>query len=849
MNSNLHHKPHRAASWLLHNMVEYTEDYHAHGDFEEEFHTIEREKGILQAHIWYWLQVLLSLPEYSFLQLYWSSVMIKNYIMTTFRNLLRQKLYTAINILGLAVGLAASILLFLWVQDERSYDTFQKNADNLYAATFSNGSKVTPSGLGNYLKTEYEEVENAARTANLGRMMLTHGEDSFMENDGFAADPAFLTMFSVQFIRGNPETAFSGPMSIVLSQTVAQRIFGNADPIGQTLTASQQDFTVTAVIGDYPHNSFLQFAYLIPFTTLLQLRGDDGDAWQPNWHQTYVQLLESTDVDAFNLKIADVVHEHREREQRTLSMQPFTRLHLYDYSGGGRIYYVYLFSAMALFILIIACINFMNLSTARASTRAKEIGIRKTVGASRPELIKQFFSESFFLTICALAISIVVVILLLPTFSRFTEKPFTTGSLGGSEIIIGILVITLFTGLLSGMYPAILLSSFHPVRILKGTLGLGGRSSMFRKVLVIVQFTMSIFLIVGTLIVYRQLGFMKTSDPGFDTEHVIYFGSGARIMQQLDSFKEEMLRNPDVVSITTTNTAPYRWSSNAGFGDVHWEGQTTQQSKMVWTTVDHDYMETLGLQLTEGRFFSREFPNDAEESFVVNEAAVRAMEMENPIGKWLEVWDIKGTIIGVLKDYHYESLHESILPMAMRMDITWNGTMCVRIRPENTASTISYIEEKWKSFYPEYPFEYNFLDESIAAQYTSEEFIGSIFRYFTLFALFVACLGLLGLSSFMAEQRTKEIGIRKVFGAPDGSIVFLLSKEFVKWVAAANIIALPAAYLVMGRWLENFAYRIPTVIDILIVSSLLALLVAVFTVSFQAFRTARTKPADTLRYE
>ena len=776
--------------------------------------------------------------------------MFKNYFKVALRNMQKHKLFSFINISGLAIGMGCCILILLWVKDELSYDRFYDNSDNLYVATFSNGSTVTPTALAEFLKTEYPEIINTSRFNYLGSTFFVHGENTIAENQGVMTDPGFLTMFTIPFLYGDPGSALKEPYSIIISERMAEKYFGKDDPVGKQLTiVNTSDLTVTGVFKNYPYNSHIQFEFIVPVDLSARLWGYNLNTWDSNNIRTYVQLQNNTISQSVDLKISDVVEKHRPQDKRPLSLQPITRLHLYNFNGGGAIIFVYIFSILAFLILLIACINFMNLTTARSSMRAKEVGMRKVVGAHKSELIKQFFGESILLTIVSLLLGIIFVYLCLPFFNSLTEKQFTVGFLYEMPAISGIIGIAIITGIIAGCYPAIFLSHFQPVKVLKGTFVSGTKSAVFRKILVVTQFSLTISLIIGTLIVYSQLNYLRNRDLGFDKEYIIYFSIGSRFRDNIETIKTEMLQNPNIRSITLTNRAPYRWETNAGIGDVHWEGKTEQEVKMVVTSVDYDYLKTFNLEMVQGRFFSRDFPTDVADAFVVNEAAVRAMEMDSPIGKSFGVWDIRGKIIGVVKDYNFESLHNEIIPMAMKILPDWNDDVCIKINPENISGTLQYIENIWKKNYPEYPFEYNFLDETINRQYLSEEQIGRIIRYFTFLAILISCLGLYGLSSYTAEVRTKEIGIRKTLGATVPGIVLLLSKDFAKLVIAANVIAWPVAYLIMDRLLQNFAYRINIGWWVFVLAGILTLAIAFITISFQSIKAATANPIDSLRFE
>jgi predicted permease len=781
--------------------------------------------------------------------LYWRVFMLINYLKITIRNIRRHKAYSFINIAGLAIGIASCMLIMFWVQDELSYDRFHEHADSLYAATFSNGSMVTPTALSGFLKAEYPEVLHTSRFGIMGSNLLKYEDTEIYEAGGVLVDPDFVKMFTISFLGGDLETLLNDPNSILLSEKLARKYFGNKNPIGQTMTFNTRfALKVTGVFEDYPSNSHIRFEYILPLA-LSKIWNRNLNTWEHNNIRTYVQLQEGTPVKSVDLKISDVVERHRPQDQRPLSLQPVTRLRLDPYRGRGTITYVYLFSAMSFFILLIACINFINLTTAKSSTRAKEVGIRKTVGACRAHMIRQFFGESLFLTLIAFAVGIGLAVLFLPRFNNLSGKTFTWEVLLQQGVLFGTFCILLLTVLIAGSYPAFFLSRFQPARVLTGKLKTGMKGRMLRKTLVVVQFSLSVLLILGTVMIYRQVHFLQERDVGYDRECVIVFDIGSWFTRNRDTIKTELLSNPDIQHVTLVDVAPYRWQSNAGVGDVHWQGKTNQQVKMVMTSVDYDFLDTFGLEMAEGRFFSKEYSTDAAESFVVNQAAVKAMEMGDPVGKELKVWDLKRRIIGVVKDYHFESLHKPIIPMAMRIDHDWYQQACVRIAPHRVSDTLAFIEKKWKEIYPKYPFEYRFLDDILQSLYQSEQSIGTVVTVFTVLALFISCLGIFGLSSYTAEQRTKEIGIRKVLGASVSSVVKHISKEFVFLVIIANVIAWPLAYLMINQWLQRFAYRIAMGWLTFVLVGIVVLVLSLLTVSWQIIRAAIANPVDSLRYE
>ena len=772
--------------------------------------------------------------------------MFRNYLIVAIRGIKRRKGISFINIFGLALGIACCILIFLWVQDEVSFDRFHKNSATLYGAYFSNGSPITPTALAGFLIEQYPEVVTAARFDYAGRIKVQYGEKTFMEDGGVFVDPAFIDMFTLEFISGNPETAFTQPFSILITESFAKKYFARDDPIGKTLSAHGSDFNVGGVIKDFPHNSHIRFDFLIPFSVLGEM-GRDLNTWNGNWHRTFVQLHENVSLSDVNKKVINVVRDHRPQEQRSFLLRPISEIHLYRLNGGGRIIYVYIFSSIAFFILLIACINFINLATAQSATRSREVGMRKTVGARRSDLVKQFFSESLLLIFISWLIGILMVRLILPEFNALTDKSFILPDLVKLPILSGIIGILVLTGILAGSYPALILSSYMPVTVLRGVLHKSTKGSLFRKVLVVFQFTLSIMLIFSTLVLYKQLDFIGNTPLGLDKDHIITMRIGGKI-SSASTFKNSLLGHLGIVKITSTNIPPFRWNTNAGLGDVHWEGQENRQIRMVETTVDFDYAATFGLRVKNGRFFSREYASDVNDAWIVNETAVRAMNMDSPVGKWLKLWDNQRKIVGVVKDFHFESLHNEIMPMAMRVS-PFNPWVCIKIKSQDVPRVLKVIEMKWRELCPDYPFEYQFLEDQIHAQYMPDQRIVNLFQYFTLLAIIISCLGLFGLISFFTQERTKEIGIRKILGASVSGLLLLLSRDSIKWVLFASAIALPVAWFAMAHYLQTYAYRITIDFIFFLFSAALALFIAFITVSSQVVKTAIANPVDALRYE
>ncbi|MCJ7681961.1 MAG: ABC transporter permease [Candidatus Aminicenantes bacterium] len=776
--------------------------------------------------------------------------MLFNHLKIAFRNIKHHKIFSFINITGLAIGLSCCLLILLWVKDELNFERFHENADNLYLVTFAtNGSTVTPTALGPHLAMEYPEIINTSRYAPQGRNLLQHDKKEIYEEGGVMTDPDFIKMFTISFLSGSGENALDDPNSILLSETLALKLFGTTDPIGRMVTYNTRfPLEVKGVFRDYPSNSHLSFEYIIPLE-LTKNWNRNFNTWDVNNIKTYVQLDKSADVLSVNSKIAPLAQNHRPQETRPLFLQGITRLHLDPFRGHGTITYVYLFSALALFILLIACINFINLTTARSAARAKEVGIRKTVGADFMHLVRQFFGESFLLVFISLVIGLALTILCLPLFNNLTGKEFSWVNLFQRDVVVGLIALFIITIGISGSYPSFILSRFQPVQVLKGKSQSSGKGSLFRKILVVCQFSLSILLILGTVLVYRQVHYLQQRDVGYDRENLVIFRIGGQFTQNRERIRTELLSNPNIVNMTLLDIAPYRWQSNAGIGGVQWEGKTGQQVKMVMTCVDYYFLETFGLEMAAGRFFSREHKTDQTDAYVINEAAAKAMEMENPVGKQLTVWNSSRRIIGVVKDYHFESLHNRIIPMAMRIEPNGYQQACVRISPHNIPGTLSILQNKWKELYPRYPFEYSFLDDTLQSQYRSERQIGKIVTIFTVFALLISCLGIFALSSFTAERKTKEIGIRKVLGATVSSVIRKISGEFILLVLIANAIAWPIAAVLMNRWLQTFAYRVSIGWLTFALAGAAVLLISLLTIGKQIIQAASANPVDSLRYE
>jgi putative ABC transport system permease protein len=773
--------------------------------------------------------------------------MFRNYLVVALRNMLRHKGYSFINVVGLAVGMACFILIVLWVRDELSYDRFHLNADRLCLVTdyekYADGDElnfsVNPPELALTLISEYPEIVDAIRYRPMGGMIVRSDDNSFSEDGLTFADSSFFSMFSFPLVKGGPDQALSSPNSVVITEKATAKYFGDEDPMGKTLQVDDRVcLTVTGIIHNVPNNSHLHFDLVAPFETVKEF-GLKTEGWGQFAHKTYVLLAENADLGQLSQKIAGTIKRHDQDAIVELSLQPVTDIHLSQDMSS-----IYLFSIIAAFILLTACINYVNLATARAGKRGKEVGLRKVVGASRKEIMLQFFGESILVSMIALCLSLLLVEIFLSLFNDLSAKQLSFSLMKNASVVLILLGTAVATGTISGSYPAFFLSTLAPASVLKGSSGSGPGGAALRKLMVSLQFVLSIALIIGTLVIGRQLHFIRNQKLGFDKEQVLCIDLKGEGPRKSELLKSELCKTEGVASISAVSGPPAGLEMSTlihEWGDGQVEGEILIHRLFA----DYDFARTLGIHMAQGRFLSQEFVSDTSRSVVVNEAAVRAMGMESPLGK--EV--LGSTIVGVMKDFNFNSLHSEIKPLAIQHEPDMLRCLLVKMKPGDISHFIRLLEATWSKLVPGAPFEYQFLDEKIDKLYRTDQRIGKIINSFTVVALFIACLGLFGMASFSAEQRTKEIGIRKVLGATVPEITFSLIREFGKWVLLANLIAWPLAYFTMNRMLEAYAYRINLDVWIFLVASVAALILAVATVSYQSIRAALTNPVKTLRYE
>src|SRR5215203_257917 len=800
--------------------------------------------------------------------------MIKNYFKIAFRNLWRHKVYSFINIMGLAVGMTACFLIFLYVNFETSYDNFHSKADRIYrvvsdvktpSETISAGITIAPLAVD--LKKDFPEVEDAVRIEGDG-FLVKIGNVKFQEERAALSDSGLFNVFDFPLVEGDKHTALKEPMSIVLSQSAAKKYFGNKSPLGQQLllTGDAINATVTGVMKDIPGNSQIRANMFVSMSSYKQIygRATSDSEWTNHSFLTYLLMKPNTDVKAFAQKLPGFMEFHHGAEAKKLQMyevlflEPLRDVYLKSTHAGfimdkifttGNIKNVYIFSIIAAFILLIACINFINLSTARSAERAKEVGIRKVVGAGRLQLAKQFIGESVIISLIAFALSIFLCVVALPLFNQLAGKEVSSGIFNNPTHLLILFILSIAIGIIAGFYPSLVLSSFKPVSVLKGRFSTGSKGLMLRRGLVVFQFVISIALMAGTIVVYRQLNYMRRQDLGFNKEQELIINTS--FDKNKDAFKQSLLTVPGVISTSFSSAVPGSsyTSARSEMENSKGEMQTTNLNLFF---VDFDYINQFKLKLYAGRSFSKDFPTDSTQAMVINESAAKMLGYQLPadaVGRKFSQWGRKGKIIGVLKDFHYKSLQQKIEPLVMRMESWAYGLIAVKLAANNLPETITAIGNKWNQIVPNRPFDYRFLDDSFNEQYRPEENFGNLFSKFAALAIFISCLGLLGLSSYSTMQRTKEIGIRKVLGASVTGIVNLLSVDFIKLVLIAFIIAVPIVRFGMNKWLENFAYRTNISWWVFALAVLASVVIAFFTISFQAIKAAIVNPVQSLRSE
>jgi putative ABC transport system permease protein len=792
--------------------------------------------------------------------------MVLNKLKQTLRILFKEKRITIINIAGLSISLTCALFMLLWVQHELSYDRYHSDFDQLYRVEedqYYSGAEpyhvnVTPYVSGPVWKDEVPEIQDQCRVAFQGGLLFTDGENKFYENGIIATDSSFFEMFTFKFKFGDAANALREPNTMVITEEVASRYFGDENPVGKSIQVNQeQDFTIAAVIYAPPSNTILDVNVLFPWS-YIEAGDIDIETWNTNSILTFVKLQEGSVDTVVNRKITEVTNIYKEDNTIDYSVASFSGIHLHSYFGFGRspgaILYVYIFSAIALFVLLIACINFMNLSTARSSVRAKEIGLRKVNGASRGQLVKQYLSESFIQTLISVVLALLLVVLLLNKFNHISGKDIEIGGLFSLQYLLGIAGVLIVTTLLAGSYPAIYLSALKPVRAIREQTDQRTGSGLLRKILVVFQFTLAVILITGAMVASKQLIHMRNADLGYNKYNLVHISLRGNLNQEYELLKERFKEHPGILNATASMQPPYRIGSNSS--SVNWDGKDPEQDVLVsFTGVHYNFTETMGITLQSGRDFSEAFQGDMYHddtlaSWIINSTLAGIIGKEELVGMELNFMGIRGQVVGVMEDYHFKPVGDEIEPMALApLPAEMLQHMVVRLSPEDPQKALKYMEEQWKELLPQHPFEYNYVEDVIDKMYRTEERMATLLKIFMVVAMVIASLGLFALASFTAQRRIKEIGIRKSMGAQEGQITVMMIRDFSLYILISLVIALPAVWFIARWWLKEFSSRIDLGAGLFLLTALVTTTVAILTVLYHAFRTARTNPVLALRYE
>jgi len=855
-------KPPVLAQLLLRKITRSEESFSVFGDLEEEYNEIAGESGILRAQHWYWKHTINSVIPFMVNSFIWNLIMLKNFLKVAFRYLIRQKGYSFITISGLATGIACCILIFLYVSYEYSYDDYHRDPDRIFRVTMMyktnamhnfrtvwSAPPIVPA-----LREGFAEVEAAVRAKPSGECRVKCNENEFYETDFIYAEPEIFNIFSIQFIQGKSSTALVRPRTIIITEDIAEKYFKGENPVGALINVNDRDFEITGVVENCPVNTHLQYNLIASFASFELNDGSwmEMSSWGWAGFFSYIKLKPGVDAAAFGEKIRHLAYQYAKEElaaggfkEHNCLLQPVGTIHLQSFDKR---LYLYIFSTIGVLILLIACLNFINITTARSANRAKEIGVRKVVGAFRFQLIKQFISESILTFFISFIAALILTSLVLPFFNRLAGTEFTEAYLFQSKVIFPSLGIALFSGISAGSYPAFILSGFKPVMMFRSRMKTSSGGSVMRKILVVIQFTASILLIISTITIFRQVNFMRDKNLGFEIKQklVVPFDEG----ENYRIYKNEFLKHPSVVKASVSNSVPGKYFNNY---TIKLKEQSDDEYRIMdYLHIDCDFLSQYGIETAAGRAFLKEMSADVRgNTYMINETAVRILGFNSPdeaLGKLLVGQNGQHEIVGVVRDFHYEGLQRAIQPLVLNGRPDYNY-ITLTLNTTNLDETLSFIKGTWKKLFPGDVFRFSFLDAEFDQFYQSEKRLGRIFLTFAILAIAISSLGLFGLVAFIAEQRTKEIGIRKVLGASVTNIMRLLSNEFIVLVAIANIIAWPIAYYAISRWLHNFAYRTTIPIWLFIISGILALLIALLTVGFQTIKASLANPVDALKYE
>lgn len=859
--------PPKLAESLLRRIRNTADSFSLLGDMEEEYIRLLTEKNRSCAELWYWKQTMISFFPFLKASFLGSLYMLKNLFKISLRIVKRYKGYSFINIGGLALGITCCLLIFFYIQDELSYDRFHANADRIYRVVFATSDDDTPTnangsfGVGPALKRDFPEVVDYARIRKMGqgaKRYIGFQDKKFYEEKFFFADPGILTIFDFPLVKGDPATALTEPGSIVLTEKTARKYFGQEDPMGKTIESDPynngqlMNFRVTGIAKNTPAQSHFHFDFLASYISQTEDTTRFGGFWQ---HFTYILLDNKPSAISLEPKLLEFLHRNwREDPWYRLRLQPITDIHLRsglksEIEPVGNISTVYVFTAIALFVLIIACINFMNLTTARSAKRGREVGMRKVVGARRLQLIHQFLGESMLFSFIAVSAAVIITIVILPFFNRLTDKQITPEVFNQSFILGGLIVTVLLVGLAAGIYPALFLSAFKPVNILKKGINSRVSGTVLRKGLVTFQFALSVGMIIATLITLNQMQYIRSRDLGYDKEQVLVIPLNKDARSNYAVLKEELLQDPNIENCATSSLVPTRGSDHMSF---KFEGKNEYISHVVYF-IDKDFIDTLGIEIIAGNTITEALSRESEGEYLVSELSVQEAgfaSAQEAVGKGITFDRIKGHIAGVVNDMNIYSLHQQ--PYAINYMITpirLHNYLSIRMHPHNIYATLEYINTAWNKQIPAYPLSYFFLDDNFENMHRTDQKMSEVFTVFSILAILVACLGLLGLAAHTAEQKTKEIGIRKVLGAPVSRIYLVVSQDFLKWVAVANLIAWPLTYYLMQKWLQTFVYRLDLGIGVFLAATLISLIIAALTISYQSIKAALSDPIESLRYE
>jgi putative ABC transport system permease protein len=789
--------------------------------------------------------------------------MFKNLIKSALRHIFKHPGYSFLNILGLSLGISSALFLIIYVADEVSYDRYHEKAGRIYRVS----SKITEPDdqftwvvaqipFGPQVVQNYPEVQSFVRFINMPRSLYKYEDKEFNEEDFYYVDSTLFDIFSYKVIKGDVKRAIREPNKIVITEKIARKYFGKNDPVGKTLTTGTNSFEVTGIIQDVPSNSHFRFDAIAARNNLPKQLG----TWGNFGVFTYLLFPDNFNVKAFEKKMQEMYGEYMKPIFGAMNikieyiLEPIKRIHLYSTNPGepeptGSITYVYIFGIVAVFLVLIAAMNYMNLATARSTRRAREVGLRKVVGSRRVILVLQFLSESVVFTIISLLISIFVIILLLPKFNLLAGKSFDLNVIYSQVVLLTLLGTVIIVGIFGGSYPAFFLSRFSPVTVLKGEITQGSAGSLFRKILVVIQFSVSVVMIICTLVVFRQLNYLKTMDQGFNQKNVLSLQLNRAMVQKYPLLKQILLKNSDIKYVSSTNTRVGEGSGKLLFNVETDQGMS--QRGVNFALVDHDFIKALGISIIKGRDFQEDMPSDTLTAVIVNETFVKRMNWTEPIGKKVEAGNannLRARVIGVMKDYHQTGMYNDIESLLLAYQIR-NNVVYIKLSDRNIKETMNYIETTWKEVFPDQPYSYTFLTERFNRQFEADEKRGFIFTLFTILAILIACLGLFGLASYMVEQRTKEIGIRKVFGANEIVILRLISRDFLILVSIGILIAFPVAYYFMNNWLHNYVYRTRLGFSLFIIAGLLTIIITFITISYKAYQAAVMDPADSIRTE